>query len=151
MSKSKHLLIVVPTIHIFLGFTIGNVSNITLKKAASETHLIKPLNTDTISISAVGDIMLDSAYPSKINLPKDDAIHSFKNVINQLKGNIIFGNLEGCLLDTGKSTKCKDTLSNSCFAFRMPERYAGIIKEAGFNVLSIANNHIGDFENTGRK
>ncbi len=105
---------------------------------------------DTLSIIAVGDIMLGSAYPSKGNLPKDDAFQSFKNVIDYLKGDIVFGNLEGCLLDTGKSSKCKDTLSNSCFAFRMSEHYAGIIKNAGFNIMSIANNHIGDFDNTGR-
>ncbi|RZK81851.1 MAG: CapA family protein [Pedobacter sp.] len=107
--------------------------------------------TDTITITAVGDIMLGSAYPTKRNLPKDDARNSFRNVSDYLKGDIVFGNLEGCLLDTGKSTKCKDTLSNSCFAFRVPERYAGIIKEAGFNLLSLANNHVGDFGLNGRK
>nr|WP_232325483.1 CapA family protein [Pedobacter panaciterrae] len=106
---------------------------------------------DTISIIAVGDIMLGSAYPDKSNLPKDDAINSFKNVDAFLKGDIVFGNLEGCFLDSGKSTKCKDTTGNSCFAFRMPERYAGIIKNAGFNLLSIANNHVGDFGFKGRK
>lgn len=33
----------------------------------------------------------------------------------------------------------------------MPERYGKIIKEAGFNLLSVANNHTGDFEELGRK
>lgn len=106
---------------------------------------------DTISIIGVGDIMLGSAYPDKSNLPKGDAIKSFKNVDTFLKGDIVFGNLEGCFLNSGKSTKCKDTTGNSCFAFRMPERYAGIIKNAGFNLLSIANNHVGDFGFKGRK
>lgn len=105
---------------------------------------------DTISIVAVGDIMIGSAYPTKSNLPPDDAINSFKAVDSLLQGDIVFGNLEGCLLDNGKSTKCKDPNSNSCFAFRMPERYAGIIKKAGFNLLSIANNHVGDFGLKGR-
>lgn len=105
---------------------------------------------DTIAITAVGDIMIGSAYPTKSNLPPDDAVHSFKAVDSLLQGDIVFGNLEGCLLDNGKSTKCKDPNSNSCFAFRMPERYAGIIKKAGFNLLSIANNHVGDFGLKGR-
>lgn len=105
---------------------------------------------DTLSITAVGDIMIGSAYPSLSNLPPDDGINSFKAVDSFLKGDIVFGNLEGCFLNKGKSTKCKDTNSNSCFAFRMPERYAGIIKNAGFNLLSIANNHVGDFGLTGR-
>ncbi len=106
---------------------------------------------DTLSITAVGDIMIGSAYPQITNLPPNDGINSFKAVDSFLKGDIVFGNLEGCFLNSGKSTKCKDTISNSCFAFRMPERYAGIIKNAGFNVLSIANNHVGDFGLTGRK
>lgn len=131
----------------------------TTTASTTETSLIQDvkqndsltLNKDTISIIGVGDIMLGSAYPDKSNLPKDDAINSFKNVADFLKGDIVFGNLEGCFLNSGKSTKCKDTIGNSCFAFRMPERYAGIIKRAGFNLLSIANNHVGDFGFKGRQ
>nr|WP_121269719.1 CapA family protein [Pedobacter schmidteae] len=111
---------------------------------------LKVKKADTLSITAVGDIMIGSAYPSKSNLPADDAINSFKEVDSLLKGDIVFGNLEGCFLNSGKSTKCKDTNSNSCFAFRMPERYASIIQKAGFNLLSIANNHVGDFGLKGR-
>ena len=107
--------------------------------------------SDTLSIVAVGDIMLGSAYPNKSTLPRFDALRSFHHVIPFLKGDIIFGNLEGCFLNEGKSTKCKDTTGNSCFAFRMPERYADIYKQAGFNLLSIANNHVGDFGAAGRK
>jgi hypothetical protein len=106
---------------------------------------------DTISITAVGDMMLGSAFPSKLNLPPDDAIHSFKAVDTFLKGDIVFGNLEGCFLNSGNSNKCKGINPNNCYAFRMPDRYAGIYKKAGFNVLSIANNHVGDFDAKGRK
>jgi len=108
------------------------------------------ITKDTISIVAVGDIMLGSAYRSKSDLPPD-AAGSFKHVASFLKGDVVFGNLEGCFLDSGKSTKCKDTTGNSCFAFRMPEHYAGIYKDAGFSLLSIANNHVGDFGFAGRK
>lgn len=106
---------------------------------------------DTISITAVGDIMLGSAFPSKNNLPPDDAINSFDAVLAFLKGDIVFGNLEGCFLNSGNSTKCKGLNPNNCYAFRMPDRYGKIIKDAGFNVLSIANNHVGDFDARGRK
>lgn len=109
------------------------------------------LTKDTISIIAVGDIMLGSAFPSKLNLPPDDAIHSFKAVDTFLKGDIVFGNLEGCFLNDGNSSKCKGANPNSCYAFRMPDRYGEIFKKAGFNVLSIANNHVGDFDSRGRK
>lgn len=106
---------------------------------------------DTISIVAVGDMMLGSAFPSKLNLPPDDAVNSFKAVDTFLKGDIVFGNLEGCFLNSGNSSKCKGINPNNCYAFRMPDRYAGIFKTAGFNVLSVANNHVGDFNNKGRK
>jgi poly-gamma-glutamate capsule biosynthesis protein CapA/YwtB (metallophosphatase superfamily) len=106
---------------------------------------------DTISIVAVGDIMIGSHHPSKKNLPPDDARNSFKQVEKYLKGDIIFGNLEGSLLGEGKSTKCKDSNSIGCYAFKMPERYGGIIQKAGFNLLSTANNHVGDFGAAGRK
>lgn len=106
---------------------------------------------DTISITAVGDMMLGSAFPSKSNLPPDDALNSFNAVTGFLKGDIVFGNLEGCFLNSGNSTKCKGLNPNSCYAFRMPDRYGEIFKNAGFNVLSVANNHVGDFDTKGRK
>ena len=115
-----------------------------------DTLKIKKIK-DTISITAVGDIMLGSAYPSKNNLPPDDAINSFDAVLQFLKGDIVFGNLEGCFLNSGNSTKCKGLNPDNCYAFRMPDRYSKIIKDAGFNVLSIANNHVGDFDAVGRK
>lgn len=126
----------------------SNTASVPQQLPAQDTLKVK--KTDTLSITAVGDIMIGSAYPSKSNLPADDGINSFKEVDSLLKGDIVFGNLEGCFLNSGKSTKCKDTNSNSCFAFRMPERYAGIIQKAGFNLLSIANNHVGDFGLKGR-
>ena len=51
-----------------------------------------------------------------------------------LKGDIIFGNLEGCFLNVGEPTKqCKD--STKCYVFRMPERYAPYLKDAGFDII----------------
>ncbi|RYG12913.1 MAG: CapA family protein [Chitinophagaceae bacterium] len=126
------------------------------KSATSRTQtkidspIVKKLK-DTLSIVAVGDIMLGSAFPSKTNLPPDDAVNSFAAVDTFLRGDVVFGNLEGCFLNSGNSSKCTGLNPNSCYAFRMPDRYAGIIKKAGFNVLSVANNHVGDFDNRGRK
>lgn len=133
--------------YLLMGCQSNTVAAIQATSNQLDTNTIK---TDTINIIAVGDIMLGSPYPNPKNLPPDDAIHSFKAVISFLKGDVVFGNLEGCFLDSGKSSKCKDTLSKACYAFRMPNRYGKIIKEAGFNVLSIANNHIGDFDAAGR-
>ncbi|MET4080979.1 hypothetical protein ABIB40_000924 [Pedobacter sp. UYP30] len=107
-------------------------------------------HTDTLSIVAVGDIMLGSSYPSEKHLPPDDAKNSFVAVDSLLTGDVVFGNLEGVLLNDGKTTKIDTLKLKTKYAFRMPERYGGILKRAGFNVLSIANNHIGDFGMKGR-
>lgn len=133
---------------IFLSCT-GNSAQVILPVEKQDT-IIRKIK-DTISITAVGDIMLGSAFPSISNLPPDDAVNSFQAVDSLLKGDIVFGNLEGCFLNSGNSTKCNGINPNNCYAFRMPERYAGIYKKAGFNVLSIANNHVGDFDSKGRK
>lgn len=109
------------------------------------------IKEDALNVVAVGDIMIGSAFPSEDNLPSDDGVGSFDEVKEYLKGDIVFGNLEGVLLDSGDSEKCKGKNPSRCYAFRMPERYGEIIKNAGFNVLSIANNHTGDFGEVGRK
>ncbi len=109
-----------------------------------------PAKQDTLTLVGVGDMMIGSSYPDNSYLPPDDAKNSFEAVLPYLHGDVVFGNLEGCFLDRGKSTKCKDPRSTSCYAFRMPERYAAHFKEAGFNLLSIANNHINDFGTAGR-
>jgi poly-gamma-glutamate capsule biosynthesis protein CapA/YwtB (metallophosphatase superfamily) len=53
------------------------------------------------------------------------------------------------MVDSGTSTKCAPT-STRCFAFRVPTRYGKYLKEAGFDVMSLANNHAGDFGDAGR-
>jgi len=133
---------------IFISCT-PNSAQIVIQPVKTDTVIRKI--KDTISIVAVGDMMLGSAFPSKTNLPPDDAVDSYKAVDSLLKGDIVFGNLEGCFLNSGNSNKCNGINPNNCYAFRMPERYAGIYKKAGFNVLSIANNHVGDFDSKGRK
>ena len=113
---------------------------------------------DTLTIIAVGDVMIGSGFPAGY-LPKDDAVNSFKYVKPYLKGDIVFGNLEGVILDSGDSEKCKsgdlekckDTEESPCYVFRMPNRYGKIIKEAGFNLMSTANNHANDFGEKGRR
>ncbi|HTD99314.1 MAG TPA: CapA family protein [Mucilaginibacter sp.] len=104
---------------------------------------------DTICIAAMGDIMLGSAYPDKSRLPPDSAKGSFKQVLPYLGGaDIIFGNLEGTLLDSGAPASYKKKLETA-YLFRMPTYYGKVLKDAGFNLLSIANNHITDFDKKG--
>ncbi|MEO6981384.1 MAG: CapA family protein [Mucilaginibacter sp.] len=106
---------------------------------------------DSFCIAAVGDIMLGTSYPTKYTLPPDSAKGSFKNVITELRNaDVTFGNLEGTLLDGGAPAHYKLHLLSKGYLFRSPTTYAGVLKDAGFKVVSLANNHIGDFGEPGR-
>lgn len=103
-----------------------------------------------VSIIGTGDIMLGSNYPSKGNLPPFDGKELFREVKDILQdADVTFGNLEGCFLNEGGNVKkCK---GNNCYFFRMPDRYANYLVEAGYDVMNIANNHMGDFGAPGRQ
>lgn len=104
---------------------------------------------DTICIAAVGDIMLGSSYPNSSKLPADSAKSSFKSARKYFAGaDVVFGNLEGTLLDSGIPDTNKKKLETA-YLFRMPTQYGRVLKDAGFNLLSVANNHITDFNNQG--
>lgn len=103
----------------------------------------------TFSVAAVGDMMIGTDYPRNI-LPDDDAVGFFKAVTPWLAAaDVTFGNLEGVLLDGGEPAKeCKNL--NACYLFRSPARYVDRYVAAGFDVMSVANNHARDFGEDGR-
>ena len=102
-----------------------------------------------LTIAAVGDTMLGTDYPENI-LPDDDGLSFLDAVAPILSApDVTFGNLEGVLMDGGEPVKqCKD--KRICFLFRTPTRYATYLKLAGFDVMSLANNHARDFGEDGR-
>lgn len=111
-----------------------------------------PSGTDTLSIIGVGDIMMGTDYPSRVYLPPgNDCQPLMESLYDVLEdADVTFGNLEGTFAgDSGKAKLCRDT--TRCFVFRMPQHYAGCLVNAGFDMLSIANNHASDFGPAGRK
>ena len=102
-----------------------------------------------LDVTAVGDVMMGTDYPENI-LPDDDGVGFFAGVTALLSAaDVTFGNLEGVLQDGGEPVKqCKD--ARICFLFRTPTRYAAFLAAAGFDVMSLANNHARDFGEEGR-
>ena len=102
-----------------------------------------------ISIASVGDMMLGTDYPEN-HLPDDDGVGFLEAVAPALSSaDVAFGNLEGVLVDGGEpAKKCKNP--SACYLFRSPTRYAQHFEAAGFDVLSLANNHARDFGEEGR-
>jgi poly-gamma-glutamate capsule biosynthesis protein CapA/YwtB (metallophosphatase superfamily) len=102
-----------------------------------------------LSVAAVGDMMLGTDYPEN-HLPDDDGISFLADVTDVISAaDISVGNLEGVLVDGGQpGKKCSNPAA--CYLFRSPTRYADHYKAAGFDVLSLANNHARDFREEGR-
>lgn len=110
-----------------------------------------PRPKEPITIAAVGDIMMGSPFPNDSRMPPNDGADLLKEVTPVLTAaDIAFGNLEGPMVDGGTSAKCGGSRGN-CFAFRVPTRYGKHLKDAGFDVMSLANNHAGDFGDAGRE
>jgi len=103
----------------------------------------------TISVAAVGDMMIGTDFPEN-HLPDDDGVGFLAAVAPWLsRADITFGNLEGVLADDGEPGKqCSNP--QACYLFRSPTRYAWHYRAAGFDVLSLANNHARDFGEEGR-
>ena len=117
---------------------VSKPADIAKKKVKADLH-----------IKAVGDIMLGTNFPDD-RLAPNDGSELLKVITPILKdADITFGNLEGVLLQDGEAAKkCKKR--SSCYVFRSPPHYANYLKKAGFDVLSLANNHARDFGEEGR-
>ncbi len=127
-------------------------------ESAALVHSDKPAQTVydnkarkdvSLTISAVGDIMLGTDYPD-YRLPQNDGKDLLADVSAALsQADITFGNLEGTFGVAGTAEKeCPDV--RRCYVFRMPPHYAQYLKQAGFDVMSLANNHARDFGDSGR-
>jgi len=104
-----------------------------------------------LTVTAVGDIMPSSSFPNRSYLstiPDETVSSTFARILGD--SDIRFGNLEGTMAGDATCLKaCRN--SKTCYAFNVPFGYAGTLKRAGFNLFSLANNHISDFGEPGRK
>lgn len=131
----------------------------TLTVAASDTIIIQDtveiaihrLLKDTVAIIGVGDIMMGTNFPDERYLPPSDGRLLFQEVDSILQdADVTFGNLEGVVLNEGGKQKyCKNP--KVCYLFRTPDHYIENLVNAGFDVVSTANNHAGDFGDEGRQ
>jgi hypothetical protein len=130
-----------------------NLKNFTLSLLLLLFYVnIQSQETDNtlVRISAMGDIQLGTCYPNNATLPTFDPVKLFENVQSCFKGSdVVFGNLEGALTDNLSQVKgCRN--KDLCYTFGMPTVYAKSLKSAGFNLMSIANNHVNDFGSIGK-
>jgi hypothetical protein len=124
-----------------------------------------------VRLAFVGDINLGTAtLPDGV--PPDAGRGLLDGARSALTGDLVVGNFEGVLADTGSSEKCErmrprkerrrsvrsrrrqaaDTaqVRPGCYAFRTPTALAPRLIDAGFTHLNLANNHANDFGPAGR-
>jgi len=121
-------------------FALGSIfleKEIDFAKPEEEEYLDNP----EINLFFIGDIMLDRGVEYMINKQgKGDFRFPFFKIADELKkADILFGNLEGPISDRGIKV-------GSIYSFRFkPEAIEGLVY-AGFDVLSLANNHMLDYQ-----
>ena len=94
----------------------------------------------TVSVVLVGDTMLNRGVEYMIKNEGDgDFRFPFLKIAEDLKGvNLLFGNLEGPISDKGIKV-------GSIYSFRNDPKTIEGLTFAGFDVISLANNHVFDY------
>ena len=127
----------------------GNDPVIPVNKAEMKYSSLPPKNksTDTISLIAVGDIMFGTNFPNSSTLAPNDGKDLLRFFTAELQdADLSFGNSEGVFLDAGGVSKGSGA---NVYCFREPTRYAQYFIDNGFDLLSVANNHVADFGEEG--
>ena len=98
-----------------------------------------------VKIVATGDLMLGTRFPDESYLPDISGFDLFGEGVKKIlaSGDVTFGNLEGTISGREGIPKKKK------YVFAMPDEAANWLQDAGYNLLSLANNHSGDLGETG--
>jgi hypothetical protein len=108
-----------------------------------------PGPADGITMTATGDIVMGMAPGG---LPPNNGKGFFDPVQEFLTADFQMGNLEQVLTDDTGVGKCSaEAAGKTCFAFRTPPGYVSNLKDAGFHMMNMANNHAYDFGEVGYK
>ena len=94
---------------------------------------------DFVTMAFLGDLMLDRGVKNSVlkNFNGDySALFDKLEILK--KSDVVFANLEGTASDKGKDI-------GNLYSFQMDPSVIPALKGAGINILSVANNHIGDW------
>lgn len=106
--------------------------------ATNDTNKKKP---DPVTLLFVGDMMADRGVRAMVEKKLGgDYDKLFENIPEVAEADIAFGNLEGPIADPSIGTR-----RGSRFSFRMNPLFVEALAGAGFDVVSFANNHVGDY------
>ena len=136
--------IIISIIGFYIGFAISEKIAGVRENSQKETsveiesEIISPINNKTTLIF-VGDMMLDRGVKTSVKNNFGGEFSKLFENLNELKeADILFANLEGPVSDVGNNVGSK-------YSFRMDPNILPVIKNAGFDIVSFANNHVGDW------
>ncbi|HEX6498829.1 MAG TPA: CapA family protein [Micromonosporaceae bacterium] len=115
----------------------------------------------TVTLSGVGDVIMGSAPGS---LPPNNGRGLFDPVKRALAADLVMGNLEEPLTENTGAVKCAQPSPTSpppgsstspapsgspaahrgCYQFHLPPSYAKVLRDGGFGLVNLANNHTMD-------
>ena len=103
------------------------------------TDMPEIYDKDFVTLLLGGDIMLDRGVKNSVNKNfNGDYSALFEKLGILKKSDIVFANLEGPISDVGKDMR-------NLYSFRMDPSAVPALKGAGISVVSVANNHVGDW------
>jgi poly-gamma-glutamate synthesis protein (capsule biosynthesis protein) len=104
-----------------------------------------------VAVRAVGDLILGSAVKEEIAAHGAD--YPFARIASSLRrADLTVGNLEGPLTNAAIPTSGKrpqDVRAGLQFIFRAPPACADGLARAGFDIVTVANNHAADYREAG--
>lgn len=142
MKKRIKIIIILLTVLIIV-FIVGIFynQNSQIKGAVENNKNIIPqiVENPKTTLFFVGDIMMTRGVKSSVDKNfGGDYSKLFENIPELKNADILFGNLEGDVSLTGNNVGSK-------YSFRMDPSILPVLKTAGFDILSFANNHVGDW------
>ena len=119
-------------------FRNNSSSNSSLEDYFKTAQSLSDQNINTVTFTAVGDIMLSREVARKIDKTNDPNLpfRGMESILTSADFN--FGNLESPI------TKDSQYIFESQFTFNAPEEFARGLATYNFKVLSLANNHAAD-------
>ena len=117
----------------------GGLNDADMAWVKNKEGLLDDSTPNFVTLLFGGDIMLDRGVKSSVMQNfNGDYSKMFEKIDTIKNSDITFANLEGPASDQGENKR-------NLYSFRMDPSTIPAIKGAGFDILSLANNHIGDW------
>jgi poly-gamma-glutamate synthesis protein (capsule biosynthesis protein) len=132
------LLVKTPVVRNWLNNIGNSIPAVTLPLVDKKSEEPKP-----VRMIFVGDIMFDRGVESSVNKNYNgDFSKLFEKTPFIADADIAFANLEGPVTDQGNNVGSK-------YSFQMNPAVLPVLKNLGFDIVSFANNHVGDWNVAG--